>query len=67
MPVPYKLKFCETCQETVEHFDDRQYAEDTPKWNCVQCIDRFDSHDALDHAENFSDLDDEEGILYDEF
>ena len=67
MSIPYKLKFCEACQDTTEHFDDRQYAEDTAKWNCVQCIDRHDSDDALDNATYFSDLDEDEGILYDEY
>ena len=49
--VPYKMKFCGQCQESTEHFDDRQYAEDKEQWNCIQCFDRQDSTDALDGAE----------------
>ena len=60
MSVPYKTKFCETCQDTTEHFDDRQYAEDNEKWNCIQCMDRQGSDDALDNATYFSDLDEDE-------
>ena len=48
MSIPYKMKFCSKCQESTEHFDDRQYAEDREQWNCVQCFDRQDSEDALD-------------------
>ena len=65
--VPYKMKFCSTCQESTEHFDDRQYVEDKEVWNCIQCFDRQDSTDALDGAVSFSDLDDDEGLIYDEW
>tara|TARA_B100001248_G_scaffold166288_1_gene125816 strand:+ start:218 stop:418 length:201 start_codon:yes stop_codon:yes gene_type:complete len=65
--VPYKMKFCGHCQESTEHFDDRQYAEDKEQWNCIQCFDRQDSEDALDNATSFSDMDDEEGLIYDEW
>lgn len=60
--VPYKMKFCSTCQESTEHFDDRRYAEDKEQWNCIQCFDRTDSEDALDYAE---ELDEE--LVYDEW
>ena len=49
-------------QESTEHFDDRQYAEDPEQWNCVQCFDRTDSEDALDYAEEL-----DEGMIYDEW
>ena len=65
--VPYKMKFCGHCQESREHFDDRQYAEDKEQWNCIQCFDRQDSEDALDNATSFSDMDDDEGLIYDEW
>ena len=64
---PYKIKWCESCQESTEHFDDRQYATEPEKWNCMQCIDRHGSSDALDNAEYLDDLDEGEGILYDEY
>ena len=64
---PIKMKFCGACQESTEHFDDRQYAEDKEQWNCVQCFDRQGSEDALDNATSFSDLDDDEGLVYDEW
>ena len=64
MVVPYKPKWCERCQESTEHFDDRQYNNDPEKWTCIQCIDRADSEDALDHT---TDDYDDEGIIYDEF
>ena len=67
MSVPYTMKFCEKCQESTEHFDDRRYAEDKPEWNCVQCFDRQGSEDALDDATPFGDLDDDEGFIYDEW
>ena len=54
-------------QESTEHFDDRQYAEDKEQWNCIQCFDRQDSEDALDNATSFSDMDDDEGLIYDEW
>jgi hypothetical protein len=62
MSIPYKMKFCSKCQESTEHFDDRQYAEDQEQWNCVQCFDRTDSEDALDYAEEL-----DEGMIYDEW
>ena len=65
--VPYKMKFCGHCQESTEHFDDRQYVEDKEQWNCIQCFDRQDSEDALDNATSFSDLDEDEGLIYDEW
>ena len=33
----------------------------------MQCIDRHGSSDALDNAEYLDDLDEGEGILYDEY
>ena len=62
MTVPYKMKFCLKCQESTEHFDDRQYSEDREQWNCIQCFDRTDSEDALDYAEEL-----DEGMIYDEW
>ena len=67
MSVPYKIKHCETCQESTEHFDDRQYVEDSEKWNCIQCMDKQGSEDALDNSTYFSDLDEDEGVLFDEY
>ena len=64
---PIKMKFCGSCQESTEHFDDRQYAEDKEQWNCVQCFDRQDSNNALDGAISFGDLDEDEGFEYDEW
>ena len=64
---PIKMKFCGSCQESTEHFDDRQYAEDKEQWNCIQCFDRQGSEDALDNATSFSDLDEDEGLIYDEW